>query len=199
MLCSVCLLAGYSSRMGRPKQHVEINGESFLEIVERKLAACQGDLQARIFVGQAGDEVSEQFVSSKGGIWVTNPRPEDGPLSSIRLAVKAMPAKSALLLWPVDHPLADITTLKAIVEAHQRNPEAIIVPSYDKRRGHPSVFPGWCRQLFFEIELEGGARMILRRHPDRIVHVEVNDPWVLRNINTPGALEDARRAVNNPG
>lgn len=199
MLYSVCLLAGYSSRMGQPKQHVKINGASFLTIVERKLAACQGDLQARIFVGQIGDETSEQFVSDKKGIWLTNPSPEDGPLSSIRLAVKAMPTGSALLLWPVDHPMTSIASLKAIIKAHQRNPEAIIVPSYDMRRGHPSVFPGWCRQLFFEIDLEGGARMILRRHPDRIIHVEVDDPWILRNINTPEALEDARQVLDDAG
>ena len=188
MLCSVCLLAGYSSRMGQPKQHVEIKGESFLEIIERKLAAHQTDFQARFFVGQADDEKSQKFVKNIGGIWVSNPHPEDGPLSSIRLAVNEMPAQSALLLWPIDHPMVAPETVDAIVAAHQHAPEAIIAPSYEMKRGHPSVFPAWCRQLFFEIALDGGARTILRQHPERIVHVAVDDPWILRNLNTPEAL-----------
>lgn len=193
MLSSLVLLAGNSTRMGRPKQHVEIQGKTFLELITAKLISQRKLLNQMIFVGQQGDTRGQQLVSEAGGIWVTNPRPEDGPLSSIRLAAAKIPDDSAILLWPTDHPMVAEETVRQLILSWQKSPLMITAPSDGSRRGHPSIFPAWCRRLFFEIDLNAGARQIMQLHPDRINHIMTEDIWITRNLNTPQLLEEAEQ------
>lgn len=197
-LSSIVLLAGNSTRMGRPKQHVELTGMTFLQHVAGKLLLCREHLQTMIFVGQAGDNASQSLVNGIDGVWVENPRPEDGPLSSIRLALGNIDAASAVILWPVDHPMIAVSTLEKLIDSWQLQPEMITVPSDGQRRGHPGIYPAWCRQLFFEVDPAKGARQIMQMHPQRIVHMVTDDPWITRNLNTPEILAEAAVWLNRP-
>ncbi len=197
-LSSIVLLAGNSKRMGRPKQHVELAGMTFLQHVAGKLLLCREHLQTMIFVGQAGDNASQSLVKGIDGVWVENPSPEDGPLSSIRLALGNIDADSAVLLWPVDHPMIAVSTLKKLIGSWQLQPEMIAVPSDGQRRGHPGIYPAWCRQLFFEVDPAKGARQIMQMHPQRILHMVTDDPWITRNLNTPEILAEAAAWLNRP-
>ncbi len=195
-LSSIVLLAGNSTRMGRPKQHIELAGMSFLQHVAGKLLLCRKHLQKMVFVGQAGDNVSQALVKDIDSTWVENPRPEDGPLSSIRLALGILDPDSALILWPVDHPMIAASTLAKLIDSWQMQPEMITVPSDGQRRGHPGIYPAWCRPLFFEVDPARGARQIMQMHPQRIVHMVTDDPWITRNLNTPEMLAEAADCFN---
>lgn len=190
-LSSIVLLAGNSTRMGRLKQHAELAGKSFLQHVTDKLMQQKPSLDDLVFVGQSSDTAAKAVVSKADGIWVSNPSPEDGPLSSIRLALGKISAESAVLLWPVDHPMIAASTIGQLIESWQASPDLITVPSDGQRRGHPGIYPAWCRQLFFEIALDAGARQIMQLHPDRIKYFLTGDVWITRNLNTPEALAAA--------
>lgn len=178
--------------MGRPKQHVVVGGRTFLEHLLAGLAGLGSALAPPLaFVGQAGDAEGRARVEAAGGTWVVNPRPEDGPLSSIRVALDLLPPGRGFLLWPVDHPLVRPSTLAALVAAARLEPGALVVPSVDQRRGHPVVFPGWAAAELRAAPLDEGARWVFQRHPDRIVHVTVDDRWIRFNVNTPEALAEA--------
>lgn len=191
MLSSTVLLAGHSTRMGQLKQHVRLGEQTFLQMIVSKLAHHEASLSKKIFVGQSSDLAAQQTVNDAGGIWLINNRPEDGPLSSIRLALEEIDVASAMLLWPTDHPMIASATIGKLIEAHQNHPECIIVPSNGSRRGHPSIFPAWCRNEFFAIALEEGARKILQTHPQKILHVLTDDIWTMKNLNTPDTLLEA--------
>lgn len=197
-LNSLVLLAGFSKRMGQPKQHMQISSHTFLEIILQKLKDKREYFAETLFVGQQNDTRSQQLVYEHGGLWFNNYSPEEGPLSSIRIAVKeaeALQAKPyAVMLWPVDHPMVHANTIEALIRAFMQNSELITVPSNDYRRGHPTIFPAWCAKEFFKISLNEGARQILRAYPDRINHVLTNDVWVRKNINDASALAEARNA-----
>ncbi|HNX74116.1 MAG TPA: NTP transferase domain-containing protein [Candidatus Rifleibacterium sp.] len=195
LLSSLTLLAGNSTRMGRLKQHVSLAGVPFLQRIIGKLLAIKQSLHAMVFVGQANDQDSQSLVADSGGIWLSNPCPADGPLSSIRLGLGKIDPGSAILLWPVDHPMIAAATLEGLIASWQQQPELITVPSDGQRRGHPGIYPAWCRPLFFEIDLASGARQIMQLHPDRIQHLLTDDPWITRNLNTPEALADAEACL----
>ncbi len=196
LLSSICLLAGRSSRMGRAKQHIAVGGRTFLEHQLAGLAGLGSALAPPLaFVGQAGDRDAQALVQAAGGTWVVNPRPEDGPLSSIRLALDLLPSGRGFLLWPVDHPLVRPATLAALVAAARHDPDALVVPSYDQRRGHPVIIPGWAAAELRQAPLEEGARWVFQRHPERILHVTVDDRWVRFNLNTPEALAEAENLL----
>ncbi len=189
-LTSIVLLAGNSTRMGRPKQHLLLGNQTFLQLIIGKLRSL-GEITRMLFVGQAGDTDGQSEVAKCNGIWINNPTPENGPLSSIRLALPAAPADSAILLWPVDHPMIGEKTVRALIAEWRKKTDMITVPSDGKNRGHPTIFPVWCRPLFEEIPLVDGARKILQTNPQRINHLLTDDLWITRNLNTPTALAEA--------
>ncbi|MGM0598637.1 MAG: nucleotidyltransferase family protein [Candidatus Rifleibacteriota bacterium] len=191
MISSICLLAGYSKRMGQKKQHLKIGKKSFLERIIDNLKQHKQYFTQLFFVGQQDDKKSQLIVEKAGGRWVTNKTPERGPLSSIKLAIELADDKNAIMLWPVDHPLIESETISILCEHHLANPEKIIVPSINFRRGHPGIFPGSMQDDFFEIPENEGARKLLQLHPDKIIHVVTEDEWVRKNINTPELLEEA--------
>ncbi|HOT27954.1 MAG TPA: nucleotidyltransferase family protein [Candidatus Ozemobacteraceae bacterium] len=195
----ICLLAGHSSRMGRPKQHLVIAGRTFLEHLLARLSGVRDRLGPLCFVGQAHDDEGREAIFRFGGRWIVNPAPGDGPLSSIRLALAEIPEGRGFLLWPVDHPLVAVSTLEALLDAIGIDAERIVAPSDGERRGHPSYFPAWAREELLSCPLEAGAKLVLQRHPDLITHVVSNDPWIRRNINTPELLAEAEQELTRSG
>ncbi|NCB37571.1 MAG: nucleotidyltransferase family protein [Erysipelotrichia bacterium] len=194
-LTAITLLAGNSQRMGRLKQHIELNGKTFLQHIIQKLLLARPRFSRLIFVGQLTDKTAQQQVKDVAGVWVNNPRPEDGSLSSIRLALKATDVGSAILLWPADHPMVAQNTLESLIQAWLTEPDKITVPSDGAKRGHPTIFPAWCRDEFYSTELESGAKKILQTHPEKINHVLTNDIWVTKNLNTPQLLAEAELQI----
>ena len=184
----VALLAGFSRRMGQPKQHAMLGGSTFLERLLATAEAVSPALGPRLFVGQEGDDRSRRLIEERGGTWLVNPRPEDGPLGSIRIAIAHLPSERGFLLWPVDHPLVGRPTVELLLAEARRHPEAIVVPSHAMRRGHPARFPARARPELLRGPLEAGAKFVLQEHPDWIRHVETDDPWTVRNLNSPDLL-----------
>ena len=191
MLSSVVLMAGYSRRMGKLKQHVILNGKSFLFHILEKIAFFSTKFNSKIFVGQEGDKLGQDLVKESGGIWVTNPNPDDGPLSSIRLAIQHTSSDSAIMIWPTDHPLIEKKTLELLINAWEKEPDFITLPSDGTHRGHPAIFPNWCFEYFNKIDLNQGAKAVLNKFPEKIKYVLTDDIWITKNINTPELLEEA--------
>lgn len=183
--------------MGQPKQHVELGGMTFIERITKNLRENAGHVAKIIMVGQAGDSRSQKLAAAIDATWISNPAPENGPLSSIRLALPMIQPDSAMLMWPVDHPMIAPATVEALCRQHLCTPDQIIVPSIDNRRGHPSIFPAELLPEFFAIPEDEGARKILQLHPERIEHVITDDIWVRKNLNTPELLAEAAQYLDS--
>ena len=197
MLSSVVLMAGYSRRMGKLKQHVELNGKTFLEHIIEKLQFFPGEILKKIFVGQENDGLGQQKVKECGGIWISNLHPDNGPISSIRLALdKVDSSVEAIILWPTDHPMIEYNTLQKLIDSYKVKPEYITLPSDGEHRGHPAIFPKWCFKYFKDYELENGAKTLLQMFPDKINYVLTEDIWITRNINTPDLLHEAEKRLS---
>ena len=85
--------------------------------------------------------------------------------------------------------------LDAVIAA-SRGTEAtaatIIVPTYDRKRGNPVL---WPRRYFAEIApLTGdvGARALIERYADHVLFLPIDDPAILVDVDTPAALAALR-------
>ena len=122
-----------------------------------------------------------------------NPRWREGMLGSVWVGLDAAEALGAdgVLLHPVDNPFVAPATIDAVVAALAQGAE-IAVPSHAGRRGHPA---GFARSTWPDLRtapLDGGARTLLRAHPDRVVHVPAGADCLV-DLDTPGDLESARQ------
>lgn len=130
-----------------------------------------------------GDEANE--ARRLGLDVVLNPDPEEGPISSLRAAIQALPQEAeAIVFCHVDHPKIAESTVETILSAFRVGPAVAVVPTYRGRRGHPTLLH---RDLFPELmeeNLPHGARTVLRRHPESVVEVHVEDAGILVDVDT---------------
>lgn len=194
MIGAVVLAAGDSSRMGRPKALLPIEGTTFLGNVLATLRAS-GVSTVRVVLGGHADEIREA-VTLHRDVVVLNPTPEAGMLSSVRRGVRALPEEvDAFLLWPVDHPTVLPDTIRKLVAAFRSGGAPVVVPVHAGRRGHPVLFAAPLKDELLHAPDAVGARAVVALHEDAIRAVEVHDAGVLADVDTPEAYA---RIVGKP-
>jgi CTP:molybdopterin cytidylyltransferase MocA len=195
----IVLAAGASRRMGTAKAGLRLDGRTFLEHAFEALAGGGVD---RLLVVTGADPASVIAALPRGRdvAVVHNVAPERGQLSSLKVALEHVAAT-----WPeavivvvelVDHPAVRPATVRALLDtAHARPACPIVVPVHGGKRGHPVVF---ARDVWDELratEDDLGARAVVRADPSRVALLEVDDPGVLIDVDTPA---DLRRLLGGP-
>ena len=61
----------------------------------------------------------------------------------------------------------------------------IVIPSHNRRRGHPVLYPSGFFPRLLAASPEHGARDILTSHEREITYVDVDDPGIRIDIDTP--------------
>ena len=107
---------------------------------------------------------------------------------SIAAGVAARSNASGWLILPADMPLVQPATLRSVARLLAHHPVAYA--QHRGKRGHPV---GFSAELYSElVRLTGdeGARRLVARYPCK--EVEVNDPGVLLDIDTPADLSEVQ-------
>ena len=193
MIAAILLAAGESSRMGRPKQLLDWRGQALIAAqVEALLAArCRPVV---VVLGAHDREVRAAIPSRPDVQIATNRNWREGRASSIRTGARAVPPTvDAVVVVSVDQP-TDASVIENLESAFDRSPDArIAVPRHDGRNGHPPLFRSeLLPQLQSVTERQEGLRALRRRHAERTIFVETDNPIVTLNLNTPDAYRRAR-------
>lgn len=188
-VATVVLAAGRSRRMGFPKSLVEVCGETFLGRILK--THRQAGLPVCVVLGEDAEPICAR-VDLFGALTLINPTPENGPLSSLRLALSRLGEASAVIVHPVDHPLVAPGAVQMLAARHRRCPDCILIPTHQGCKGHPTLFPGRFYRDLRECPLEEGARWVVRRYPASTLWLPTWDSGILYNLNTP---EETARAL----
>src|SRR6202166_4492832 len=134
------LSAGASSRMGRPKALLPYREGTFLEHLIEVTRHPRISV-TRVVLG-AGAEVIRAIAKLDASIVVLNPDWEQGQLSSICAGLRSLDGIDidGVVLCPVDHPLVSARLVNELVEKFYEEKKAIVLPTYEGRRGHPVIF-----------------------------------------------------------
>ena len=96
------------------------------------------------------------------------------------------------LLALADQPHIPATLIRRIIDKARALPDAVVVPSYMRRRGHPVYLP----QRFFSrlLSLESGRslRDLLEEVSEEIVYEVVESDCVRRDMDLPAEYESLR-------
>ena len=182
--------AGASSRMGTSKALLDAGGRSFLAATVGALVA--GGCDPVVVVVAPGQDNEARKAKDAGAVALVNPDPGEGPITSLRVALAALEENvEAVAFLPVDHPQVSPETVAQLRDALLAGEAPLVLPVYQGKRGHPALFR---RSLFAELEdpaLEGGARMVVHAHLEDALQLEVDDPGVVTDIDTPEAYRAA--------
>jgi molybdenum cofactor cytidylyltransferase len=167
--------------MGRSKQLLPLADKPVIRwCLDALLDAGLHDII--VVLGPTGQEITGHLKDYPLKI-VWNNDPESDMAGSVKEGLKALHSNtSAILVFPVDHPLVSANTIKAIIDAHTSFPDKIIIPTHNSRKGHPAIFP---RSIIEEIFTLPTLRDIIHKEPQRIHVVRIQDQGVLLNMNTP--------------
>jgi molybdenum cofactor cytidylyltransferase len=165
VIAGIVLAAGRSSRLGRPKQLLPVQGEPLIRHTLRRVLASSLD-RVLLVVGHEADEV-RAAVAGLPVDCVINPDAAAGQSTSVRAGLAALPpdAEAAIFILG-DQPGIDPKVIDAIITSWRTSGAPVVVPRFEDRMGNPVLFD---RRVFPELaSLEGdsGARPVVRAYHD---------------------------------
>lgn len=180
-VAAVVLAAGFSRRLGRPKQELVLRGETLLQHAVRM--AEDARLAPVIVVVQA----QRQSTNLPAGAQVViNGDAAEGMASSVRHGVAAAQQAGAtgVVVLTCDQPLLTAEHLEALCA----EPHRMTASAYAGRRGVPAYFPNAAFDALLQLRGDEGARTLLRG-----AATVVNEALAL-DIDTE---EDLQRALHH--
>jgi molybdenum cofactor cytidylyltransferase len=188
-IAGIILAGGASRRMGTPKALLEFENETFLDRLIRLFAhVCDPVI---VVAGHQAEQIRAGLRQAGQAVFVLNPDPERGMLSSLQCALQAVPESvEGVLFAPVDHPHLKITTLEALVARFETARAPVTVPTYAGGHGHPVCI---TRPLVAELLALPPAAMaseVIHRYVAQTCYFEVDDPAVVTDIDDPAAYAE---------
>ena len=190
-LWGILLAAGSSTRLGRPKQLVQIDGQSALKRMTRVLGAVTGR-NTLVVLGYDHVRLRRQLRDLHCTV-VWNPEWKTGMASSLQIGIHALPESAAgALIVTCDQLELDAMDLEALKDAWLEQPDACAAAAYDHTLGVPVVFP---RSQFSHLDaLSGdrGAKSLLTNGSNLPVR-QVDMPHAAFDLDTPEDLARMQR------
>ena len=189
----VILAAGNSTRMGKDNKLLRNIGDAPL-IRNTAIEMLKSDLDScSIVLGYQSDKVADVIKDLNINL-ILNPLWKEGQASSLRAAINTLDSTySDLLIMLGDLPGIKSSHINSIIEEHlltDNRKSKITIPSFKGQKGNPVI---WGRSFFHDLSnLEGdvGGRALFSEHPAAINILEMDDPWVVEDADTPEDFEN---------
>ncbi len=186
----VLLAAGESRRMGYPKPLLRVGNEFFLSQSAKSMLAVLPRLI--IVLGAHAEQIRPAIPIESRIAIVENSRWQAGQLSSLKAGLGAIgPQADGVLVHLADHPLVRRSTFEEVIAEFATGQCAIVIARYAGKRGHPVIFARSVLGELLDAPEDQGARVVVNRDPSRVVYVDVDDPGVNLDLDTPADLERA--------
>jgi molybdenum cofactor cytidylyltransferase len=172
-VAAIVLAAGSSSRMGRPKQLLELDGEPLVRRAARIAIAAGAD--EVVIVARPGDAAIAAAVKGRRVRVVENPKAAEGMGTSIVCGVEAVDQEAAVLVVLCDQARVTGGHMRELIRIHHIQPKAIVVTEYAGIEGVPAIFPAWCRPELRALTGDRGARSIVEAHREALISIAFED------------------------
>lgn len=199
MIPAIVLAAGKSTRMGRSKAMLPLDGDTFLTRIVRTFADA-GVEDVVVVVGHNADDIVASFETVEDvatrARFVDNPDYEQGQLSSLLAGLRVVdrPGVVAVLMTLVDVPLVSAATVRAVVERYRTTRAHVVRPVRGNQHGHPVLIDRSLFDALRHADPSTGAKPIIRAHVSAVGDVLVDDPGAFADADTPEDYEGMIRA-----
>ena len=197
---ALLLAAGESRRMTQLKALLPWQGTTLLDY--QVSALTNGGVHRVVVVlGNRAKSLQPIVEGREGVIWVINPHYARGKTTSIKAGLASLgpEAPAAILLLNVDQPRSP-ETIRDLIKEHYARGGLITIPTYEGKGGHPiALAPTLLPELRAIDEESLGIKAVVRRHEAEVRRLEVADPEVLLDLNTPQEYQAALRGGAGAG
>lgn len=184
---AVILAAGASRRMGSPKMLLPFDSGTILQhVVGSYLTVLDSE---KIIVVTGGDHARvSASVASMGVKIIYNERSGDGMQSSVQAGIsRAAKLAPNCFLALGDQPLIKPQTIRQLAESHLHSKAVVTQPTYLGKGGHPIVIASHAAEQILALGPSDTLKSFVNKHA--VNKVEVDDPFVLKDVDTPEDYE----------
>jgi len=183
----IILAAGMSTRFGKPKQLLRLKGKYLIEWVLD--AVLNSHLENIILVlgyknREIFEAISEKAYNPALQV-VVNDRFSEGQsqslLAGLRMVQKTFPSVMFLL---GDQPMVDSRMINHLLDRFWESDKDICVPTFQEKRGNPTIFSKNLYNQLLDIKGDVGARNIIKEHPEHVLYVEIDNSLYFLDIDT---------------
>jgi len=113
-----------------------------------------------------------------------------GMAHSLANAVSKVKDWEAAMVFLGDMPFVQAETVDSLLGEYEfrKALSPIVLPTKHGTQGHPVLFSSAYFDEIQTVTGDKGARPVVDNHPDKVFTVEVQDPGVIRDIDTPQDL-----------
>ncbi len=190
---TLILAAGASSRLGQPKQLLEIDGRPLLvRTVEAALASASWPV---VVVLGANAEAIRPVLAGLPVLVTENAAWPEGMAASIRAGTETLQQFSrhldAALVALCDQPAFSAAIIAQLVAAQHDSGRSIVAARYSGRLGAPALFLRRHFSTLASLTGEEGARTLLNGDPAEITAVDL--PALALDLDTPADVAALRQ------
>jgi molybdenum cofactor cytidylyltransferase len=189
-VAGVVLAAGTSTRFGRNKLLLVLDGESLARRAARTAIAAELD-PVIVVLGHEAERVREE-ISDLPVRTIVNSDYARGINTSLAAGVAAVPAEAeAVVVLLADMPHVTAGMVSRVVQAFRDTLAPIIASRYEGAQAPPTLY---ARSLFGELggsEGEGSGKSVVRRHASELVAID----WPKRALADVDREEDWDRLL----
>jgi molybdenum cofactor cytidylyltransferase len=198
MIHAILLAAGQSRRMGTQKLLLPFAGGTVIGHIVAQVA--RGGVDGIVAVVRPGAAGVAEALAGLGVRMVTNLDGDGDMLSSVRCGLHAVPQEcDGVLVALGDQPAVTAELIRGLIAAFRAVGPAgvpvggrIVVPAYEGKRGHPTLFSACYRHEILTAFDGAGLRGLLAAHPADVIELPAPGPAVLSDMDCP---EDYRREL----
>lgn len=181
----ILLAAGRGERFGGDKLlSVLPDGECIGAASARRLLTAVPHV---IAVVRPDDAPLAAALGANGTRIVRCVRASEGLGASLACGVQAHPGAAGWIVALADMPWIEPATIMRVADA-LANGASIAAPFHHGERGHPVGFGKFFYEALAALGGDEGAKTILAANPDRVTRIDVEDPGILRDIDTRADL-----------
>lgn len=199
---AVLLAAGAGSRLGhKPKSLLELDG---VPLIHRQLIALAGAGVDEVVVvlGHHAAMLAAALAARPVTVnvkTVTNPNPDDGQPSSVRIGLQSLSAKlDAVIVALADQPLLSAEDIGALIDAFKKRSDtaAMVVPRVSGAPGNPVIFDAALRDEWLRGDTHVMGRGWREANPQRVRWFDSDNIHFRVDIDT---AEDIAQFTRNTG
>jgi len=190
----VILAAGSSTRMGRDKMAMMVDGKTLLETTANNaLASLVNEV---IVVVRPQDQWVHKVLRAQVKV-VINPDCLQGVSSSLQAGLSRVdPSGQAVIFSLGDQPFVTPEVYNDLMDYHLRHFSLLVYPEYNGQRGNPVLFDRRIWPRLTTLTGDTGGKQILAQLTEGVGWIKTQCPGILIDIDTPADFAGAKESIN---
>ncbi len=188
-ISAIVMASGLSKRMNKSKLHMEINNKKIFEFILETIKLCQCFNEVIVV---ANDLEIIQKSESLEFKTVKNEKSYLGQSTSINLGLINSKYSQGYMFFVADQPFINESTIKALIDEFNKNPDKIVIPCYNGKSGNPVIFPHNLKEELLNLEGDIGGRAVINNHINKVIKVHIQTDYENIDIDT---MEDYEKVL----